>query len=86
MTELMLRFFMHMGLSRGGSVYGYEILDAAGNVIGTKSKSRAKGKDPFDITYRLGEREFSTADEFKTAYEKQVETARRDKEWEDAAP
>ena len=88
MTDIPLRQqqVMHMRLGRGGYVYGYKIIDEAGVHIGDKSIELKTSKDKEVITYTLGDAQFSTAEEFIEAYKAKIESDRRDKEWESAAP
>jgi hypothetical protein len=80
------KFFMHMNLGGGGFLYGYEIIAPDGAVIGTKSVSRAKRTEKVSTTLRLGDQEFATVEELTAAYDRQIEDAHRDQEWEAAAP
>ncbi len=83
------RRVLHMRLSRGGSMYGDEILAPDGTVVGSITSSRETSREKFSTVYRLGEEEFASAAELIKAYEdrlKKAEQDRRDKEWEDAKP
>ncbi len=85
-SGLTLHRILHMSLSRGGYVYGYEIRDAANKYVGSKSVCR-ETRDTKEVkTYSLGDSQFATAAEFLDAYNRKTEIERRDREWEAAAP
>jgi hypothetical protein len=83
---LTLHRVLHMSLSRGGYAYGYEIRDAGNRYVGRKSVF-CETRDAKQVTtYALGDSQFATAAEFLEAYNRKIETERRDQEWEAAAP
>ncbi|MGR4927355.1 hypothetical protein ACIPUD_11165 [Bradyrhizobium sp. CAR08] len=77
----------------GGSTYGDELLDQAGNVIGYCStwvgtgKKHGKSKSVYTLKTEAGDSpEFATAAEFREAYAKKLENDKRDAEWKSAEP
>jgi hypothetical protein len=86
MTDLRQKFFLHIKLARGGFLYGYEIIDRTGKVVGTKSVRQEKAGDKIVTTLKLGDAEFANVEELDLAYRKQLEAERRDQEWEAHAP
>lgn len=76
----------HMRL-QGGALYAYDIVDDE-TVVGSKTVHINKKTNPWKetATYFLGDVEFKTAAEFRTAYERQKLDAERSKEWDAAAP
>jgi hypothetical protein len=63
------RFVLHIRLSRGGYVYGYEI-DYDGQVIGGLNVTRASRNEPEEKVYNLGDAVFQTAADLIAAHER----------------
>jgi hypothetical protein len=75
------RFVMHLNAGHGHT-YGYELLDAAGRRIGSKSVFRPKRGGKAVVVYTLGDTDHDTAESFLRAYRQQL----RDADWEAADP
>lgn len=76
---LKLVFVMHLNRGRHGHSYQHNVVDAAGKVVGQRTKF-SKG-DKATLAWFLGDREFNAGMDFMAAYEQQL----RDEEWDAAA-
>jgi hypothetical protein len=84
--SLRQQFMLHMRMGRGGYAFAYRIIDEAGKTVGQKCVSLARSDAKPVTVFTMGDDEFASAEEFMTAYQRKVETERRDQEWEAAAP
>jgi hypothetical protein len=75
------RMQMHARL-QGGALYIYDILNEAGETVGALSVRLDKKKRTETRTYTLGDRELTSADDFRRAYQQKL----NDDEFDAAAP